>query len=102
MKNKIFIFLFFIPTFLFPQGYIYKEFGLNDGLPSIQVYDLHQDKHGIIWFATDRGIANYNGYEIKQFGVKDGLLSNVVLGFYPQPDGKVYCSTFDNNLFYFE
>ncbi len=46
----------------FSQEYIYKEFGLNEGLPSTQVYDMHQDRNGIIWFATDRGIANYNGY----------------------------------------
>lgn len=102
MKQKILLVFFFIPCFLFSQEYIYKEFGLNEGLPSLQAYNIYQDKNGIIWFATDRGVANYNGYEIKQFGVKDGLLSNVVLSFYPQPDGKVYCSTFDKALFYFE
>jgi ligand-binding sensor domain-containing protein len=102
VKKKIFLFLLFIPYILFAQEYIYKEFGLNEGLPSMQAYDMYQDKNGIIWFATDRGIANYNGYEIKQFGIKEGLLSNVVLGFFPQPDGKIYCSTFDRTLFYFE
>lgn len=102
MKQKILLVFFFIPCILFSQEYIYKEFGLNEGLPSLQAYNIYQDKNGIIWFATDRGVANYNGYEMKQFGVKDGLLSNVVLSFYPQPDGKVYCSTFDKALFYFE
>lgn len=102
MQQKILLVFFFIPCFLFSQEYIYKEFGLNEGLPSLQAYNIYQDKNGIIWFATDRGVANYNGYEIKQFGVKDGLLSNVVLSFYPQPDGKIYCSTFDRALFYFE
>lgn len=102
MQQKLLLVLFFIPCFLFSQDYIYQEFGLNEGLPSLQVYNLYQDKNGIVWFATDRGIANYNGYEIKSFGVKDGLPSNVVLSFHPQADGKVYCSTFDNALFYFE
>ncbi|MEZ0006455.1 ligand-binding sensor domain-containing protein [Flavobacterium sp. 28YEA47A] len=102
MKQKILLLLFFIPYFLFSQEYIYKEFGLNEGLPSLQVYNIYQDKNGIVWFATDRGVANYNGYEIRSFGVEDGLLSNVILSFYPQPDGRVYCSTFDNTLFYFD
>lgn len=103
MQQKILLLaLFFIPCFLFSQEYIYKEFGLNEGLPSLQVYNIYQDKNGIVWFATDRGVANYNGYEIRSFGVKDGLTSNVVLSFFPQPDGRVYCSTFDNILFYFD
>lgn len=102
MKQKVLLLLFFIPYYLFSQEYIYKEFGLNEGLPSLQVYNIYQDKNGIVWFATDRGVANYNGYEIRSFGVKDGLLSNVVLSFYPQTNGRVYCSTFDNTLFYFD
>lgn len=93
--------LFFLHLFGYSQDYIYKEFGLNEGLPSSQVYDIYQDKNGIIWFATDRGIANYNGYEIKTFGIKDGVLNNVVLNLYPQKNGVVYCSTFNNQLFYF-
>lgn len=102
--NKIFFFsfLFFISFLLPAQEHIYKEFGLNEGLPSMQAYSVHQDKNGIIWFATDRGIANYNGYEIKQFSIKDGLPTSVVLGFFPQANGRVYCSTFDGTLFYFD
>jgi ligand-binding sensor domain-containing protein len=102
MKQKVLLLLFFIPYYLFSQEYIYKEFGLNEGLPSLQVYNIYQDKNGIVWFATDRGVANYNGYEIRSFGVKDGLLSNVILSFHPQANGRVYCSTFDNTLFYFD
>jgi hypothetical protein len=100
--NKILLFLFFIPLLLSGQQHIYKEFGLNEGLPSMQAYNVYQDKNGIVWFATDRGIANYNGYEFKQFGIKDGLTSSVVLGLFPQANGRVYCSTFDGNLFYFD
>lgn len=102
MYTKFFALLFLLSTNLvFSQNYIYKEFGLNEGLPSSQVYNIYQDKNGIIWFATDRGIANYNGYEIKQFGVQDGILNNVVIDFHPQDDGTIYCTTFDNKLFYF-
>ena len=85
----------------FSQEYIYKEFGLNEGLPSTQVYDMHQDRNGIIWFATDRGIANYNGYEFTKLGVKDGLPNFVVLDLYPQKNGLIYCATLDNQLYYF-
>lgn len=101
MKKNLILFIFLTTFFSYSQEYIYREFGLNEGLPSLQVYDIHQDRNGIIWFATDRGIANYNGYEIKSFGIQDGVLNNVVLDFHPLPDGTVFCSTLDCKLFYF-
>jgi len=102
MLRKIIIPLFLLLFCIsFSQENIYKEFGLNEGLPSTQVYDMHQDRNGIIWFATDRGIANYNGYEFKKFGLKDGLPNYVVLDLYPQKNGVIYCATLDNQLYYF-
>ena len=95
------LYLLLFSCVIFSQEYIYKEFGLNEGLPSTQVYNMHQDRNGIIWFATDRGIANYNGYEFKRFGVKDGLPNYVVLDLYPQKNGVIYCATLDNQLYYF-
>lgn len=94
--------LYLFTPFLFAQDYLYQEFGLNEGLPSSQVYSAYQDKNGVMWFATDRGLGSYNGYEFKQYGINEGLASIVVLDFYPQPDGKIFCATFDNKLFYFE
>lgn len=100
LKITITLFLLFF-CISFSQEYIYKEFGLNEGLPSTQVYDMHQDRNGIIWFATDRGIANYNGYEFKKFSIKDGLPNYVVLDLYPQKNGVIYCSTLDKQLYFF-
>ena len=62
MKKNLTILFFLTAFFLFSQEYTYREFGLNEGLPSLQVYDIHQDRNGIIWFATDRGIANRNNF----------------------------------------
>jgi ligand-binding sensor domain-containing protein len=70
-------------------------------LPSSQVYDIFQDINGDIWFATDRGLAKYNGFEFKLFDISNGLPSNTIFDFYPQKDGNVWCSTISNNWFYF-
>ncbi|WP_298420205.1 LytTR family transcriptional regulator DNA-binding domain-containing protein [uncultured Kordia sp.] len=102
MNSRFFTFLFLcFFKFSFSQDCIYTEFGINDGLPSLEIYDLYQDKNGNIWSASDRGLAAYNGYEFKEYGIKDGILNHVILDFYPQKDGNIYCSTFDNQLFYF-
>ena len=101
--------LFGLVLFLFvnfdayAQEYIYKHFGVNDGLPSSEVYKIYQDKGGYIWFATDKGLSRYNGYVFENFNTSDGLTGNVVLQFYPQSNGQIWCYTYHNkSLFYFD
>ncbi|WP_459213196.1 LytTR family transcriptional regulator DNA-binding domain-containing protein [Aquimarina rhabdastrellae] len=85
------------------QEFVYEHFGVDEGLPSSEVYDLFQDKEGYIWFATDKGISRYNGYEFKNFSTADGLTGNVVLRFYPQQNGQIWCYSYHNrSLFYFD
>jgi len=84
------------------QEPIYKHYGVDEGLPSSQVYDIYQDLNGYIWFATDKGLSRYNGYEFENFDINDGLPGNVVIRFYPQQNGQIWCYTLHNQaLFYF-
>ncbi len=41
------------------------NYSLKEGLPSTEIYNLFQDSHGFIWFASDHGIAKFDGYEMK-------------------------------------
>lgn len=101
--KKLFIRICFILLFSlgFSQEFKYKSFGVNEGLPSSQVYHIFQDKKGNLWFATDRGIAKYNGYEFQTFEDKMGDLSLVVTDFYHQDNGQIWCSTINNEIFRF-
>jgi ligand-binding sensor domain-containing protein len=99
----LYFFIILIASFnVNAQDVIYQHFGVDEGLPSSEVYDIYQDKNGYIWFATDKGISRYNGYEFENFDTSDGLTGNVVLHFYPQPNGQIWCYTFHNkSLFFF-
>lgn len=81
--------------------YFFTHFNTQNGLPSIQVYDLYQDEYGVIWFATDRGITCYDGYKFKSFDLDDGLTSLTVFKFFPQSNGSIWCTTINNKVFYF-
>lgn len=96
------LFLLFYTLTAYSQEYDYIHFGINDGLPSSQVYDIFQANDGNIWFATDRGLARYNGYEFESYGLQDGIPGLAVLDFYPQSNGRVWCATNNGKLFYFE
>lgn len=71
-------------------------------MPSSQVYDMFQDKNGDMWFATDRGLAKYDGVNFKVFDISTGLPSNTIFDFFPQKDSKIWCSTINNSWFYFQ
>ena len=47
------------------QDPFYIPYNEQQGLPSSEVYGLGEDENGLIWFATDRGLASYNGYEFR-------------------------------------
>lgn len=102
MKRHIFA-LFFIIQIGYSQTHIYEHFGVDEGLPSSEVYDVYQDKQGYVWFATDKGLSRYNGYEFKNYTTKDGLPGNTILDFYPQKNGQVWCYEYHSqSLFYFD
>lgn len=103
LKNVFVVFLcLFFSLHEIAQQKKFKNYSQENGLPSNEVYDSFQDKNGCIWFATDRGIAQYNGYEFVKFEPKDGLTDISVFDFFPQEDGTVWCATFSKKIFYFK
>ncbi len=63
---------------------------LDNGLPSMKVYDLAQDKQGFIWIATEAGIARFDGYEFQNYTSIDGLPNNEVVNIYPDSKGRIW------------
>ncbi len=106
LKKQLYIFLFLAIllgfSFSTAQNFGFKsyQFDTDDGLPSSEIYDLHEDFHGNIWLATDRGIVKYNGYEFRTYDTKDGLANLVNFSFQPMGDGTFWVNGFDGTLSY--
>ena len=64
------------------------------GLISDFVYDIHQDKQGYLWFATEAGLSRYDGYQFTNFTTDDGLPVNEVLDLKEDSQGRLWCMTF--------
>ncbi len=80
---KLFKNLFLIPLLLVvinstAQNGGLKNYTLKDGLPSLKITNLTQDKTGYLWFSTDKGISRFDGNEFVNFSTKNGLISNNV------------------------
>lgn len=67
---KNIIIILFLGTLNFSiqsQQPIYRHFNTSIGMPSGSVYKVFQDSKGVIWFATSRGIARFDGCNLKNF-----------------------------------
>lgn len=64
----------------------YIEYSENEGLPSNHIYRITQDNLGNIWFATNRGLSQFNGIEFKNFTYKEGLPNQNIWELLPDGD----------------
>lgn len=108
-KSKINIVLFFILLFtsLFRitivngQAPVYKNYTVNDGLPSQVVYCALQDKEGYMWFGTDAGASRFDGKHFQNFTIKDGLSDNEILKINQDSKGRIWFFTLNGKLSYY-
>ncbi len=77
----------------------FKGFGINDGLPSEQIYNMVQDDFGLLWLSTDNGISSYDGRNFENHDLTSIVGSNHVLHLYKQKDGTILGATIDGKLF---
>lgn len=57
--------------------YNYEHFGIENGLPSTETYQVYQDKSGLLWILTDKGVVRYDGFEFHKYTVENGMCDNV-------------------------
>src|SRR5437773_975313 len=79
----------------------YRNYSPSDGLPSSQVYDILQDSHGYMWFATDRGVTRYDGYTFNTFTTRDGLQDNVVFKMAEDRHGGLWVASLHGGFCYY-
>ena len=75
------------------QKYNIKTYSVNDGLPSSQVYDVHIDDLGFVWFATTNGVVKYDGHEYELFDTDHGLKDALIYDLYEDKDKDFWVST---------
>lgn len=65
---RIFCFaLLLISGLTYGQEYEFINFNFDDGLPSLEITDIIQDKDGFIWLGTMNGVTKFDGYSFKSY-----------------------------------
>lgn len=72
-----------------------------DGLQSNTVYFIHVAKNGLLYIGHSKGLSSFDGNCFKNY-INARLPFSSVSNILETANGKIFCKTFDNNLFYVE
>ena len=70
------------------------HYGVHDGLPSNLVYCGIQDRRGLLWFGTDKGLACFDGTRFRTFGIHEGLTDPEVLNLMEDSAERLWISSY--------
>jgi hypothetical protein len=93
LRKELFVFLILLilaGAYLPAQNPYIRHYTTTDGLPSNAVYQVYQDSHKFIWFATEEGVARYDGSQFTYFRKQDGLSSNDVVRIKEDTQGRIW------------
>jgi ligand-binding sensor domain-containing protein len=96
----IFILFFFSET-LSAQNPASFQITTEDGLPSNEVYSILIDEEGFLWAGTDAGICKYDGVNFISYS-SPAQRTKSLSGLCASPDGRIYCYSFNGQIFYAE
>jgi Histidine kinase/Y_Y_Y domain/Two component regulator propeller len=100
--KRIFLLLVVLCTATgYGQEPVYYNYRSNNGLPSNEVYNIRADSKGFLWFATDRGVARFDGSHFVTYSVNDGIEGNVVNDIFTAPNGDVWIEADAKRLYRF-
>lgn len=94
--------VFFFSLSIQSQEPNHQHYGIDDGLPSLEVYQSIQDEKGYMWFGTDKGLVRFDGYDFEVYTTKDGLVDNVVFGFHEDHNNRIWFYTYHGGIGYLE
>ena len=60
------------------RSFSFQHYGPEDGLSNANVFAIKQDKHHILYLATENGVYNFDGYKFEKIKPKIPLKSNYI------------------------
>lgn len=72
------MFLSLYPCIVLSQGYRFRNYNTEDGLPNSYVYSITQDSLGYLWIGTGQGLSRFNGFSFQTFISTDSISSDFI------------------------
>ena len=84
------------------QQFVFKNYSVDEGLPSSETYCALQDADGYMWFGTDRGVVKFDGYNFQVYTTQNGLARNTVFAIYQDHKKRLWFRSHSNQLVYMQ
>ena len=72
----------------------FVNFTTKDGLAGDNVYAIHRDENGVMWFATSSGVSQYDGKTFINLTTKDGLVDDWIWSINRDSSGVMWFGAF--------
>jgi len=82
---------FLLPACLAAQRLPFNLYDADDGLTGTQIWDLHQDRRGLLWIAGTWGFSSFDGARFASISTREGL---------PSPNARTVLEDRDGNLWF--
>jgi ligand-binding sensor domain-containing protein/anti-sigma regulatory factor (Ser/Thr protein kinase) len=102
LKKSLLLFFLLCSYGIEAQELVFKNIGVNLGLPSSEVYRVIQDKKGFVWMSTDAGIGRFNGHSFKFYTTADGLPDNTVFDLIEDKKGRIWMNCYNGTICYLD
>ncbi|MDE2157098.1 MAG: response regulator [Xanthomonadaceae bacterium] len=80
----------------------FRRYGVADGVPAGTVYAVTQDRHGLMWFATARGLVRYDGVGFKVLRHEESdpfsLPAGPIYTLFADRDNRIWVGGINNGL----
>lgn len=100
MLKQIITLLLLNLSLVYGQNPYSVKYGIDEGLPTSNIYSVMEDSSGFLWFGTDVGVLKYDGYEFVHYSTDDGLADNEVFQIYEDSDNRIWFLTLNGRLSY--
>ncbi len=80
----------------------FKHYGIEEGLPSSEVYQVTSDAQKNLWFASDRGAVRFDGYSFRVYDTKDHLPDNSIIKLYRDRKNRIWFISYTSRLAYYD
>ncbi|MGA3045310.1 MAG: diguanylate cyclase [Terracidiphilus sp.] len=75
------------------QQYAFQEDSDNQGLNSLTINCLLQDRSGVVWACTENGLYQFDGSTYTRLGAEQGLLDSYILSIHQDAAGELWVWT---------
>jgi len=102
---SVFFFWLFWGVFIAPlkaQEFAFQHYTVKDGLPSMTIYNLLQDKEGYIWLATESGISKFDSQNFSKSSVRGLNQKEIINLCYDDKFDRLWMIDIANNVYYLE